>query len=295
MPLSSLNLMQIPMQQASQAANRPLPLDVLEARRAAKEQEQLARSKADSERAKVNEYSAAGQNKRNTQARTEQVMQEAKGMMTAQDVKDPNFSTEAKQVIQHLMNSGDPGAIKAATEMAPIIEKFMESEKTDPSTMKGELTQSIIEKNKRSPAGSGTTPKYPDVQAQVKSENDLFTYANRNMASSFPNVKMVANDDGAMVPEKLNPASFNFMQETFKNHLQQMTKGMPTNQIPRDAVKNAWDTVRDRYMVIDYDPWGPGDEQVLVPKIVYNRIKQDLPSATDVEIAAAYLEELGTR
>jgi len=283
------------MQQASQAANRPLPLDVLEARRAAREQEELARFKADSERTKADEYAAAGQGERAVQARTAQVMQQARGMMTAESVKDPQFSTQAKEVIQHLMNSGDPGAIKAATEMAPIIEKFMESEPTDPSTMKGELTKSQIEKNKRSPAGSATTPKYPDVQAQVKSENDLFAYANRNMSSSFPNVEVKANDSGEMVPTKLNQASFNFMQETFKNHLQQMTRGMPTNQIPRDAVKNAWDTVRDRYMVIDYDPWGPGDEQVMVPKIIYNRIKQDLPSATDVEIAGAYLEELGTR
>ena len=106
---------------------------------------------------------------------------------------------------------------------------------------------------------------------------------------------MVANDDGVMVPEKLNQPSMNLLQEAFKNHLQTITKGMPKDQVPREAVQNAWNTVRSSFQVIDYDPWGPGDEQIIIPSVVYNRIKNDIPQASDAEIAAAYLEELGAR
>lgn len=277
------------------ASNAPMPLDAIEARRQQRESERLKAYEAQSERSKVNEYAAAGQAERAAQAATQTILQGAP-KMKAKDPRDPAFVQQYKQIQQYLYNSGDTGATKIAADMAPHITKLMDSAKLDPGTMEGELTQSIINKNKRSPAGgSGSTPKYPEIATQVKTEDALIGYANKNLSASFPNLAMVANDDGVMVPEKLNQPSMNLLQEAFKNHLQTITKGMPKDQVPREAVQNAWNTVRSSFQVIDYDPWGPGDEQIIIPSVVYNRIKNDIPQASDAEIAAAYLEELGAR
>ena len=110
--------------------------------------------------------------------------------------------------------------------------------------------------------------------------------------SSFPEIETTTGDDGGVSPSRLNNVSYSFMQEAFKGHLQQMSQGVPTNQLPRNVVQETWNRVSDNFQVIDYAPWLGGNEQVMIPKRIYSKIKKELPQATDTEIAEAYIEQL---
>lgn len=137
------------------------PLDAIEARRAARAAEAQEKQKADAATQKAQaaetaaqasqqqaqESRAAGEAKRAAMAQTQGILSDMP-QINVENMQDPAFTQQLRGQVQHLMNSGDAGAMDVANDIMTQLKTFSETGELAEGTMQGQRASADIEAKK---------------------------------------------------------------------------------------------------------------------------------------------------
>lgn len=264
-------------------SDRPPVLTTLANMRRQNKQDELEQYKADTERAKGDEYVQAGQAARAKQAATAAA---AKGapQITADPKNRSEYLTQYKGLMQYYYSSGDPELIKLAHEGMSKLKDVADQGST--ANLQDAQSKEALANAKYTNAGKPGTTKPLTLKQQLDTDDAIRAQYQTIVFQKFPDVRFAPNEDGEEVPVNLHRGSYEKALEMY---------GKIAKEEGPDIAKKV---ITDGMMILKYDPPGWNtedvDKDIMVPRGFAQR-QADLYGSelTTQQIAALWLYELG--